>query len=97
MDGDDQRRFRQPLLDLQETDIKVLAVGIENPGKTPIPKLQGGECIDEYIEVDGQTVGVPLVPEFTPASVTQRENQQNIASLRSFQLGVQLAQMALSR
>ncbi len=97
MDGDYQRRFRQPLLDLQEGDIKVLAVGIGDPGTMPIPKLQGGECIDEYIEVDGQTVGVPLVPELTPASVTQRENQQNIASLRSFQLGVQLAQMALSR
>ncbi len=57
----------------------------------------GGECIEESIEVDEQTAGVSLVPELTPATVTQRENQQNIASLRSFQLGVQLAQMALSR
>lgn len=58
--GDYQRRFRQPLLDLQEADIKVLAVGIGNPGETPIPKMRSGECMNEYIAVEGHTVGVPL-------------------------------------
>ncbi len=59
--GNTQRRFQRALGDLRKTGIKVLTVGIGNPGETPIPaRAPGGACTRELASVKGNPVLIPL-------------------------------------
>jgi hypothetical protein len=59
IDGDYRRALRPGLDQLTEAQIRVVAVGIGNPGETPIPLREGRECNAEYIEVSGRRVTIP--------------------------------------
>lgn len=58
--GDYRRRLREPIQDLRNADIKILAVGIGNPDATPLTDMVAGQCSNQHIEVDGQRVVIPL-------------------------------------
>lgn len=60
VEGAYQRRLRQAFQDVLAADIQVLAVGIGNPGKTPIPRVESGECVERFLEARGEVIGVPL-------------------------------------
>lgn len=60
VEGAYQRRLRQAFQDVLDADIQILAVGIGNPGKTPIPRMEGGECAGRFLEARGEAIGVPL-------------------------------------
>ena len=56
-----QRRFQRAFEELRKTGIKVLTVGIGNPGETPIPaRAPGGACTRERANSEGKTVLIPL-------------------------------------
>ena len=56
-----QRRFQKAFEALRNTGIKVLTVGIGNPGETPIPaRAPGGACTRELASAEGETVLIPL-------------------------------------
>jgi hypothetical protein len=59
IDGDYRRALRKGIDQLTEAQIRVVAVGIGNPGETPIPLREGRECNAEYIEVSGRRVTIP--------------------------------------
>ena len=59
--GSYQRRLQGALADLRKAGVKVLAVGIGNPGETPIPvRTPGGACARERASAEGKTVLIPL-------------------------------------
>ena len=59
--GSYQRRLQGALEELRKTGIKVLSVGIGNPGETPIPaRAPGGACTRELASAEGKTVLIPL-------------------------------------
>lgn len=59
IDGDYRRALRPGLDQLTEAQIRVVAVGVGNPGETPIPLREGRECNAEYTEVGGRRVTIP--------------------------------------
>ena len=58
--GDYTRSMAEPLQHLRDAGIKVLAVGVGNPGETPIVNMDGELCTNEFIEMDGKVVSIPL-------------------------------------
>lgn len=58
--GDYRRRLSVPLTRLRNSGVQVLTVGIGNPGETPIMASERGQCINESINLDGETVLIPL-------------------------------------
>ncbi|MEE8515046.1 MAG: VWA domain-containing protein [Alphaproteobacteria bacterium] len=59
--GSYQRRFQPAFEALRKAGIRILAVGIGNPGETPIPvRTQGGACTRELASAEGRTVLIPL-------------------------------------
>ena len=60
VEGDWRNELTQSIGELQQAGIKVLAVGIGNPGETPMPRVIGGECMDDYIMVNGRTLRIAL-------------------------------------
>ncbi len=58
--GDYRRRLSQPLAELRESGIRVAVVGVGNPEPTPIVTSDGGQCIGESVEVNGERVMIPL-------------------------------------
>lgn len=59
--GGFRRRLAEPIRELQEAGVRVLSVGVGNPEPTPISRTASdGKCIGKHIEVDGQTVAIPL-------------------------------------
>jgi len=60
MEGDWRVELESPLAALRQTGVKVLAVGIGNPGETPIPRMEGEKCIDELLEADRRPLRFPL-------------------------------------
>jgi len=58
--GDFRRRLSVPLTRLRNTGVQVLTVGIGNPGETPIMASERGQCLNESINLDGETVLIPL-------------------------------------
>jgi hypothetical protein len=60
MEGNWRDELTKAIAELRQSGIKVLAVGIGNPGETPIPRLYGGECTDDFLQVSGRTLRIPL-------------------------------------
>ncbi len=59
--GSYQRRFQPAFESLRKSGIRVLSVGIGNPGETPIPAhAEGGACTRELASAEGKTVLIPL-------------------------------------
>ena len=58
--GDYTRSLREPLQQLREAGIRILSVGIGNPGETPIMSIDREQCTNEFIELDGKVVNIPL-------------------------------------
>lgn len=58
--GDYRRRLQTPFAELAEAGIKVSTVGIGNPEETPIADVISGQCVNQLIEVNGDTVKIPL-------------------------------------
>ena len=59
--GSPLRRFQPALEELRNTGIKILSVGIGNPGDTPIPaRAPGGACTRDLAGAKGQPVLIPL-------------------------------------
>jgi hypothetical protein len=58
--GDYRRRFAQPLAQLRNAGIGVMAIGIGNPGETPIMVTERGQCMNQHIEMDGEVVLIRL-------------------------------------
>ena len=58
--GDYRRRLSTPLSRLSNSGVQILTVGVGNPGETPIMVSERGQCINENIELDGETVLIPL-------------------------------------
>ncbi len=59
--GSYQRRFQPATEALRKAGIRVLTVGIGNPGETPIPvRAEGGACTRELASAEGKTVLIPL-------------------------------------
>jgi len=56
----EEGRFREVLMRLRDTGIRLLIVGIGSSGGTPIPVVQNGKCLDQPIAMDGQPVRVSL-------------------------------------
>ena len=60
MEGDWRNELARAMEDLRQTDIKVIAIGIGNPGETPIPRVVREECFDDYLQYNGRTLRIPL-------------------------------------
>lgn len=61
VEGSPQRRFRTSFEELRKIGIKILTVGIGNPGETPIPAAAPGRpCTREFASHEGKTVAIPL-------------------------------------
>ncbi len=60
MEGDWRNELALSMEELRQADIKVLAVGIGNPGETPIPRVIRDECLDDYLQYNGRTLRIPL-------------------------------------
>lgn len=59
--GSYQRRLQRSFAELRKAGIRVLSVGIGNPGETPIPaRAPGGTCTRELASAEGKTVLIPL-------------------------------------
>ncbi len=58
--GDYTRGLGEPLQLLHDAGIKVLTVGVGNPGETPIMNMDRDQCTNEFIEMDGKVVNIPL-------------------------------------
>ena len=58
--GDYRRRFAEPLAQLRNAGVKVMVVGIGNPGETPIMHTERDQCVNENIEMDGEVVLIQL-------------------------------------
>ncbi len=58
--GDYTRSLSEPLQQLGDAGIRVLTVGVGNPGETPIVNMDGDLCTNEFIEMDGKVVNIPL-------------------------------------
>jgi hypothetical protein len=58
--GDYRRRMSGPLSELRDADIKVTAVGIGNPGETPLMQTEQGRCVEEHLVVNSETIMIPL-------------------------------------
>lgn len=59
--GSYQRRLRRPVEELRKVGIKIHAVGIGNPGETPVPAHKpDGPCTREFASADGKPVLIPL-------------------------------------
>lgn len=58
--GDYRRRISEPLTRLRNSGVQVLTIGIGNPGETPIKVRERGQCVNDNIELDGETVLIPL-------------------------------------
>jgi hypothetical protein len=57
---DYRRRMSGPLSELRDAGIKVTAVGIGNPGGTPLMQTERGLCIDAQLEVNSEIIMIPL-------------------------------------
>jgi hypothetical protein len=60
VDGDWRNQLTQSIAEIQQVGIKVLTVGIGNPGETPIPRMDDGVCKDTYLQANGRTLRIPL-------------------------------------
>lgn len=60
IDGDYTRSLRQPLQQLRDAGIRMLTVGVGNPGETPVLTIEREQCVQEFIELDGNVVKIPL-------------------------------------
>ena len=60
MEGDWRNELARAMEDLRQTDTKVLAIGIGNPGETPIPRVIQDDCYDDYLQYNGRTLRIPL-------------------------------------
>jgi hypothetical protein len=60
VEGAYQRRFRQAFKDVLGADIQVLAVGVGNPGATPIPRMDDGKCGGEFLQAGAKPIEIPL-------------------------------------
>ena len=60
MEGDWRPEMEQAIAELRAADLTVLTVGIGNPGETPVPRLRDGACVDDYLEVNGRVLRIPL-------------------------------------
>jgi Ca-activated chloride channel family protein len=60
MEGDWRNDLTQSLADIRQAGIKVITVGIGNPGETPIPRQVNGECVDDYLQSGGRPLRIPL-------------------------------------
>jgi len=58
--GDYMRSLRQPIDELVKAGVGVVAVGIGNSGRTPIPEEERETCKDEYIRIGGEVVSIPM-------------------------------------
>jgi hypothetical protein len=58
--GDFRRRLQEPFAQLADAGIKVSTVGIGNPEATPIADTVSGQCVNQLVEVSGDTVKIPL-------------------------------------
>lgn len=73
MDTEDwKQELEQPLEELQDANIGVLAIGIGNEKETPIPvTTPEGECTPQMIEVNGRTVQIPFRPDIVKFIATE--------------------------
>ena len=60
IDGNYTRSLREPLQQLRDAGIRILAVGVGNPGETPVMTIEREQCKNEFIEIDGNVVKIPL-------------------------------------
>jgi Ca-activated chloride channel family protein len=60
MEGDWRTDLTLALADIRQAGIKVVTVGIGNPGETPIPRTVDGECVDDYLQSSGRPLRIPL-------------------------------------
>ena len=89
--GSFQRRLQVPLAALRDHNIRVSAVGIGNPVATPITDTEQGECSNRLVEVDGNTVLIPLRADILKHIATESggnyytegQSQGLISALRS--------------
>jgi hypothetical protein len=60
MEGEWRNELALSMEELRQSDLKVLAVGIGNPGETPIPRVVRDECYDDYLQYNGRILRIPL-------------------------------------
>jgi Ca-activated chloride channel homolog len=60
MDGDWRTEITQSLAEIRQAGIKVITVGVGNPGETPIPRTIDGKCVDDYLQSSGRPLRIPL-------------------------------------
>lgn len=60
INGDYVRSMREPVQQLRDAGIRILSVGVGNPGETPVMYIEREQCINEFIEIDGNVVKIPL-------------------------------------
>ena len=62
IEGNYQNSLRLPFIELAKTGIRIISVGIGNPGETPVPIVTDtGQCRKElYTDLQGNRIFVPL-------------------------------------
>lgn len=71
--GNFTRRLQAPLAELQEMGVRVSTVGIGNPVATAITDIEQGECSNRHVEVDANTVLIPLRADVLKHIATESE------------------------
>lgn len=75
IDGDYTRSLREPLQQLRDAGIRVLTVGVGNPGETPVINIDRDQCTNEFIEIDGNVVKIPLRDDILKHIATESGGQ----------------------
>ena len=88
VEGDWRSELTLSIAEIRQAGIKVLTVGIGNPGETPIPRVIGDECMDDYLLVNGRTLRIPLQDDLLKFIATETGGEYfgegNIDELTTF-------------
>jgi hypothetical protein len=62
IEGNYQSRLRIPFTELQRSGIKIISIGVGNPGETPVPMVTDrGICQKRlYTDINGKTIYIPF-------------------------------------
>lgn len=75
INGDYTRSMREPLQQLRDNGIRLLTVGVGNPGETPVMNVDREQCTNEFIEIDGSVVKIPLRDDILKYIATESGGQ----------------------
>jgi len=75
VEGNWRDELTQSISEIKTAGIKVIAVGIGNPGETPIPRMSGDECQEDYLQTNGRILRIPLQDDLLKFIATETNGE----------------------